>query len=481
MSLFNPNRTFTCVDIAKVGKDRTTTRKMLQTIVQLYVDGHIHPIQPINSFAAKDVESALRFMQKAQHKGKIVIRFPDATAPPLKATMVALPPPLFRNDASYVLVGGLGGLGKAIASWMVYHGARSLIFLSRSAGQRPEQQQLTLELQKSGCVVQCYAGDVTDETLIQTIVREAQFTIAGVMQMAMVLHDMGTQDMDIDTWYDAVRPKVDGTWNLHRHLPKALDFFVLFSSTSGLLGYFGQANYASANTFLDAFVQYRHRHGLPASVINIGPLDDVGYVAQKSATRSKFSDQLQLTSEQEFLDLLQLAIAASQPREQRNLTEYRNPAHIINIAGCKFSMADPRNTIYWKRDPRMSIYRNVQQFVEGNNAQADSDSLRAFLFTVQEDRGKLQHESARLKLLVDAIMNYVASLLIIRVNDMSSSQNLADLGVDSLVAIELKNWWRRQLGLDTTVLELLNGGSFEQLGDLAILQLKQKLGFLDEH
>ena len=86
--------------------------------------------------------------------------------------------------------------------------------------------------------------------------------------MAMVLSDVGVMDMDLDTWNTAIRPEVEGTWNLHNLVPKDLDFFVL-SSTCGLLGHYGQANYASANTFLDAFVQYRQNLGLPASVMDI--------------------------------------------------------------------------------------------------------------------------------------------------------------------------------------------------------------------
>ena len=91
---------------------------------------------------------------------------------------------------------------------------------------------------------------------MSTVVEKARPPIAGVFQMAMVLRDVGIMSMDADTWAQAVGPKIDGTWNLHRHLPANLDFFVLFSSMAGLFGYFGQANYASANTFLDAFVQY---------------------------------------------------------------------------------------------------------------------------------------------------------------------------------------------------------------------------------
>lgn len=118
LSPFVANRTFSCVDANELIKNLRKTERALELIVKLYECGHIHPIRPVTSFDAIDVEDAFRYMQQGQHVGKIVIEFPQQDALPLAPTV---PEPSFKGDSSYLLVGGTGGLGKAIASWMVSH------------------------------------------------------------------------------------------------------------------------------------------------------------------------------------------------------------------------------------------------------------------------------------------------------------------------------------------------------------------------
>lgn len=116
MSPFVANRTFSCVDAYELNKNVQKTERALGQIVKLYENGHIHPIRPVTTYDAANVEDAFRYMQQGQHVGKIVIRFPQQDALPLAPTV---PEPSFKADSSYLLVGGTGGLGKAIASWMV--------------------------------------------------------------------------------------------------------------------------------------------------------------------------------------------------------------------------------------------------------------------------------------------------------------------------------------------------------------------------
>ena len=116
MSPFLANRTFSCVDANELIKNLRKTEGALEQIVKLYKNGHIHPIRPVTLFDAANVEDAYRYMQQGQHMGKIVIKFPQQDTLPLAPTV---PEPSFKGDSSYLLVGGTGGLGKAIASWMV--------------------------------------------------------------------------------------------------------------------------------------------------------------------------------------------------------------------------------------------------------------------------------------------------------------------------------------------------------------------------
>lgn len=470
MSGFAANRTFTGVDVSISFPNLSKTQRKLQQIVDLCQQGHIHPIRPITVFEAAHAEHAFRHMTQGQHVGKLVVTFPPRHVLPLAPTVSEAS---FRSDASYLLVGGMGGLGKAAASWMVACGARSLIFLSPSAGRSAADQQFLDELREARCHVQCYAGNVADAELVRAVVRDAYSPIAGLLQMAMVLDDVGLMDMDAASWAAATRPKVDGTWNLHRLLPARLDFFLLFSSMAGLFGHFGQANYASANAFLDAFVQYRHARQQVASVIDLGPIGEVGYVARLPGGVMAYSDVI---SEQGFLDVLHLAMLPQESRRQEHRGSYQNSDQIALAPRCTLSIADPQNTTIWKRDPRMAIYRNIEK-VSASSCNVDvSDTLRSFVNSLTSEPAILD-DTASSELLARAIGARVSKYLMMKdAQQVDMSLSLAAMGVDSLVSIELRNWWRQAFGVDVSVLELMNGGSIRQLGDLAVVRLKSKHG-----
>lgn len=315
-----------------------------------------------------------------------------------------------------------------------------------------------------------------DPELIRTVVKQARLPIAGVFQMAMVLRDVGVMNMNAATWAQAVRPKVDGTWNLHHHLPTNLDFFVLFSSMAGLFGYFGQANYASANTFLDAFVQYRQAHGQAASVVDIGPIGDVGYVARTPGSLSGVLTNANLVSEQDFLDCLQLAIVPQLgKRRDQQQGGYSNLSQIGQVPRCTLSITDSQNTTLWKRDPRMAIYRNIEKVSTTTGEGEASDTVRAFVSSLMAEPGKLDDRTSS-ELLARAIGVRVSKFLMNDDRDTDLSQTLAAIGVDSLVAIELRNWWKQSFGVEVSVLELMNSGSLKQLGELAVDRLRGKYG-----
>lgn len=150
-----------------------------------------------------------------------------------------------HKHASYLLVGGLGGLGRAISTWMVEHGARSLVFLSRSAGSKLEDEIFMKELKSMDCEVQFMRGSVVSPDDVSRAVASARRPLRGILQMSMVLQDENFSNMTFDKWNTVALPKIQGTWNLHCATKERcdLDFFVLFSSVSGLIGQPGQANF----------------------------------------------------------------------------------------------------------------------------------------------------------------------------------------------------------------------------------------------
>lgn len=312
MNSFLANRSYIGVDIATLPSlEPEWVQKQLATIVDLYNQGVLHPIRPVTTFPASNVEDAFRYLQKGQHMGKLVLQFSNSSNLPVVPKIPALE---LRADRAYHLVGGMRGIGASISRWMVSHGAKNLVFLSRSAGETNEDKALVRELSDTGCQTLTFAGDVADLTTVQHVVSSVAVPIAGVIQLAMVLADTGVMDMDLEKWDTAVKPKVNGTWNLHEALPTDLDFFVMASSLSGTFGNYGQSNYAAANTFLDAFAQFRQGKGLAASTVDLGVVDEIGFVSRDASVHRSMVQQMSAAiSEQSLLDCFHLAIVRSRP------------------------------------------------------------------------------------------------------------------------------------------------------------------------
>ncbi|HEY9405602.1 MAG TPA: type I polyketide synthase, partial [Pyrinomonadaceae bacterium] len=206
----------------------------------------------------------------------------------------------WRTDGSYLITGGIGGLGLSIARSMVEQGARRLVLMSRSElpprsewsrvdGESALGQQLIAirQLEALGASIRVVAIDVTNEgqlrSFLETFRAEGWPQIRGVVHAAGVLQDKTLLQLDADAFHSAWKPKVHGAWLLHQLLrEESLDFFILFSSAASLLGSAGQANYASANAFLDALAHERRSRNLPALSINWGAWSEVGMAAQKT-------------------------------------------------------------------------------------------------------------------------------------------------------------------------------------------------------
>lgn len=260
--------------------------------------------------------------------------------------------------------------------------------------------------------------------------------------------------MTYEDWFTAVRPKVDGTWNLHHALGNKLDFFVMFASTSGLMGQYGQANYAAANTFLDAFGQYRHSVGLAASVIDLGVMDDVGFVAESDNLVDYFKFlSANILTEEDMLEAVALAIARSSPSsEVKAAHTYSNPSEFSVGVHSSLPLSDPNNHIIWKRDRRFSVYRTLESASDGSAAK--NEGLKSFLAQISS-RGASSLGDDAVEYLAKEIGNTVYGFMMRNTEDMELDQPLSSLGLDSLVGIELRNWCRQHIGFEISILEIM--------------------------
>lgn len=431
-------------------------------------------------FTAAETQDAFRFMQKGMHIGRIglVVRTPEAGELQIRpeetakrALRMAFDQP---EPASYLLVGGLGGLGKALCRWMADQHARELVVLSRGAGGDPAHRALADELATLGCSVKLVRGDVTRLEDVTAAVEAASHPLKGVLQMSMVLRDQSFERMTFTEWTEAVAPKVQGTWNLHQ-ATKALDlrFFVLFSSLSGVVGQPGQANYASANTFLDAMARYRAGMGLAASVVDIGAVEDIGVIARSEGLMDRMkASGFKKISERELLDAIALAMSQPQP-------PLVAPQAFVLGLGSDSSLGSADSRAVWRRDRRMAVYHNFSAAgAEGGVVQEASsadEALRAFLRKAKADPSVLQTNDA-VHTLAAAVGGKLLALLLRPQEDLDITASLHTVGLDSLVAIELRAWWKQVFAFDISVLEMLGMGSLEALGKHAAKGLLEKAG-----
>ncbi|KAF6793411.1 polyketide synthase [Colletotrichum sojae] len=483
MAAFDENRSFVGVEMANLAAQAPEiVGRLLEQCVELYRDGIIATIQPMRKFSGREIEDAFRYLYKGTHIGKVVIGLRDADSAGSMAPPLTLNPHLtptltlslrFKSDASYVLIGGMGGLGGSIARWMTSHGSQDIIFLSRSAGISTDDQALVAELQGMGCKATPVPCDITDEAAVQAIISRilSSRNIAGVINLAMVLADAALPSLSLEQWTTATAPKIRGTWNLHRALPSDVDFFALFGSTSGVHGYPGQANYAAANTFLDSFAQYRRGLGLACSVVDLGGVEDVGYVSRNQDVEDGMRKAgARLVSEGDMLRGLQLALAQSQPDGSSN-------GHIVVGLDCAVPIDDPSNRVIWKQDPRMSLYSNDTLKSTTSDNKTGTSGLADLIARLRSNIDELDAPATTAQLAKE-IAQRVFGFLMREVEEgdsIDTSLSPSALGVDSLMTIEIRNWWRMAMGVEVSVLQLTGAQSFDQLGILAAAQLKAKM------
>lgn len=298
--------------------------------------------------------------------------------------------------------------------------------------------------------------------------------------------------MTYDDWQATIAPKVQGTWNLHSAIQgKNLDFFVLFSSLSGIIGQIGQVNYAAANTFLDSFVQYRHSLGLPASVLDIGAMSDIGYVSNRPSILAQLrSAGMQVLREPDLLNALHLAILRSPSlpsaaHETNSTTDigFQSISNQAQLAiGLKLHVRhnDPKNKALWRRDARMSRYAHTETsnpLLSSDTSNASNKELISFLSAVATDASILDDEEKSSELLGSQIGLQLHSFMLTTESEGEPDlgRSPSDMGVDSLVSIEIRNWWRQTFGVEISVLEIMNAKSLRDLGKMAVKGLKQRL------
>ncbi len=399
--------------------------------------------------SAPDGEDQIAFRQGRRYAGRLIRKPRCATQPAALS---------WRADGAYLITGGLGELGLSVARWMVEQGARRLILMGRTrlpprarwnsaeAGSRLAHQIAAIrELEALGAGVHLAAVDVGDEAQLRAYIDEYRAEgwppIRGVVHAAGVLQDGLLAQLDASAMDAVLRPKMIGGWLLDRLLKDdPLDFFVLFSSAGSLLGQPGQGNYAAANAFLDALAHHRSAMGKPALSVNWGAWSGLGFA--ETAGGKRLAARLALAG------IRSIAPAQALEVMERLLRQGSTQVAAVPVDWALYRQFFPAGT----QSPLLSEL-----------AREDADrSPEAGQSAEKRDAILAAEPAQRLQLIQSHLTELVARVLGLPASKLDIEQPLSNLGLDSLMAVELKNRIAVDLGVNVPMVTFLSGPSVAQ-------------------
>ncbi|EXL67078.1 hypothetical protein FOPG_16777 [Fusarium oxysporum f. sp. conglutinans race 2 54008] len=408
--------------------------------------------------------------QPLSHDPLSVMHWCDIAVPARVLRLDAIP--LFEGYKTYWLVGLTSGLGLSICDWMIAHGARYVVLSSRN----PKIEASWLEKYcRRDVVVRVLPCDITSQKAVDeahaVITTDSELPpLGGLMNGAMVLRDIPIRDMSLDDLTSVLRPKVNGSLHLDHVLGDTkLDFFILFSSMVNVLGNVGQANYCAANAFMSGLAAQRRRRGLAACVVNIGAVSGAGYITREmgedGADRLLLLAGLKRVSEVDVHQLLAEAIVGGTER----LDIDYEPEISLALHG-----SDELKPM-WFEDPKFA------RFVPGMNneeegmgvANEEGLALKGGAISIK-DRLALSWSLDNVKAVVkDTFLSRLRAIL--QMDDTAADGLMRmrsnQLGIDSLVAVDLRSWFLKHFRVSVPVLEILGGTTVSDLVD----QVTQKI------
>ncbi|MFK8850113.1 SDR family NAD(P)-dependent oxidoreductase [Streptomyces sp. Ac-502] len=441
---FRRGITFSSVDILAIGQHNTRLAETLcNQVADALHNGTLTPL-PVTTYPIADAAIAFRTMAGAQHTGKLVLTWPEQgslTVPvrPKDATVV-------RMDASYIITGGLGGLGLLAARWLAHNGAPHLVLTGRSRPGRNAKRVIG-DLRAAGTRVDIINADIANPATAPRLVAAAQahgHPLRGVLHCAAVVEDATAARITEDLLDRVWRPKADGAWHLHHAtLDADLDWWVGFSSIASVLGSPGQGAYTAANAWLDEFITWRRAQGLPATGINWGPWARYG-----RGSGMEERGHTMIEPEDGIAALEQIL------RHDRSRTGY-SP---LDIGHWLASYPDTATREY---------FADLAAAAHGPGSPSDgSDGLLAALHEAPQDERRV--------LLRNRTAQHIADVLRLDQDRCDPNASLTLLGLDSLRAVEIRNRLQRELHITFPQTALWTHPTVAALTDYLLDQLTQQ-------
>lgn len=437
---FGNNLSYFAVDIDKLLTEKPgLCGELIKEYIALFRNNGEHiPAHPYHTFPISRIVDAFNFMAHAKHIGKVIVKNDYSNVRVAPSNDIST---MIKDDASYLITGGWSGLGLSIAEWFVEKGAKNLILMSRSGAKNDDAKEAWDRMRKAGANVMEAKCDVGNYDQVKNIIDEANRNmppIKGIIHSAMVLDDAIIPDMTHDRFMKAIRPKSMGGWNLHRLTERNnLDFFVSFSSVSGQYGTPAQCNYAAGNLFLDMMALHRQAQGDTGSTISWGVISEVGFVARNESVSNILESQgWRAFTPEQACDYLGSVIL-------------RDPGHRAGM-----DVEWPAIAKYYPRDHESHRFGHLLKESE-DQKQGGGVSLKdTILETPAEKREEtLQHQVAE----------RIARILGTSANKLDMEEPISNMGLDSLMANQLRNWIHLKLDVDFSMMKIMRGPSVIEL------------------
>jgi acyl transferase domain-containing protein/acyl carrier protein len=448
---FHKNLSFFAIDLDRVVRERPAlVGGMLADLVSRVDRGELRPL-PHAAWPVAEAAEAFRTMQQGRHTGKLVLTFGDRPADLVPAEDEPLD---VRADGTYLVTGGLGGFGLSVARWLAERGAGTLVLVGRRGADTPGAGGAVAEIEDLGSRVVVHAADVAKESDVAAVFAAVDRDLPplrGVFHAAMVLEDATLTRLDRDRMDRVLAPKVAGAWNLHAQAAgRPLDHFVLFSSLSSVFGHAGQAGYAAANAFLDALAWHRRGRGLPAQTVNWGYLGEVGYLAERPELGERLERQ----------GVLSFRVAQALAALETVLRRGNVQVSVMRMDWSRWRGLGVTGQV----SPRFAHL--CGRSVPDTEPAADGrpPGRDAILAAEPADRPAL---------FASLLRDKVARVLGTHPGRVDTDAPLLRLGIDSLMAIELRNWLEGELRIDLPIVELMRSRSLSGLAELLAGRLEE--------
>ena len=484
LELLPDNASYCSIDpFIILDSDPAIGAELMQSVDSYYRKDLIGPIQRIT---APDISQLFPAIENFSNMiGKLVIRFEN---PETLVRMIPQAPTVkFELESYYVITGGLGGVGQSLIRWMSDRGARHLALLSRrDISSVPGAQAFVESLANRNTHIECFVCDVSRKDQVMRVIQEisSKRPIKGIVHAAVSYLDLTFDKLSPLRWNEGLSAKVEGTKNLHEAtLSMPLDFFVMTTSALSVYAFPTQGAYTAANNFQDAFARHRRHLGLPASTVSFGLIREITNVGTTDMTVGLFKrNKALMLDESQFLTLSEPAFLNNRTTDPAssnrwfgqqddclsaaNLHTYLDPMSMMArkdeelASNIPSSIAVPR----WYSDGRVSLimraFSDAQQRSTHMQASPDEGSKYTAASLRKEFDAAIREGAARhassVAFVQSAITNAVAEMLFVDAESLDPRRSVADLGVDSLIAVELRNWFLQALGTNISMLDLLD-------------------------